>query len=121
MDITTQSELDLILHNPDHVIISDDLTNSIDILMSDTQMLEIDGQVFVATLMNAKSHDTITGIWEIQVSVPGLSFDDVATAKEFSFRYNDLQLGGSGPVEFTREGVDRFLSLSLKRILNKDE
>jgi len=53
--------------------------------------------------------------------VPGLSFDDVADAKKFLFCYNDLQLDGSGPVEFMREGVDRFLTLSLRRILNKDE
>jgi len=121
MDITTQSELDRILQNPDHVILSDSLSEDLDILTSDTQLLEIDGRTFVASLMNAKSYDTITGNWKIQVSVPGLSFDDVASAKKFLFCYNDLQLGGSGPIEFEREGVDRFLTLSLKRIFSKDE
>ena len=121
MDMTAQSELNRIMQNPDHVIMSDDLSDSLDVLTSDTQLLEIDGRAFVAILISAKSHDTATGNWEIQVSVPGLSFDDVATAKKFSFCYNDLQLGGSGSVEFTREGVDRFLTLSLKRIFSKDE
>ena len=48
-------------------------------------------------------------------------FNDIASAKKFLFCYNDLQLGGSGPIEFEREGVDRFLTLSLKRIFSKDE
>jgi len=121
MDMTPQSELDRILQNPDHVILSDELSDSLDILTPDAQMLEIDGRAFVATLVNAKCHDTVTGNWKIQVSVPGLSFDDVATAREFLFCYNDLQLSGSELVEFKLEGVERFLILSLKRIFNKDE
>jgi len=121
MNITTQSELDRILQNPDHVIMSDNLSDSLGVLTPDEQLLEIDGRAFVAALINAKSDDTVTGNWKIEVSVPGLSFDDVATAREFSFYYNDLHLSGTGSLEFKLEGVDRFLILSLKRIFNKDE
>jgi len=121
MDMPTQTEFDRILENPDHVILSDELTDSLNILTPDTQLLEIDGRAFVAILVSAKRHDTVTDNWEIEMSVPGLSFDDVAQAREFLFCYNDLQLSGSESVEFKLEGVDRFLILSLKRIFNKDE
>jgi hypothetical protein len=121
MDMTPPSELDRILQNPDHVILSDELSDSLNILTPDAQLLEIDGRAFAAILISAKSQDTVTGNWEIEVSVPGLSFDDVAVARKFLFHYNDLQMIGSGSVEFKLEGVDRFLILSLKRIFNKDE
>ena len=68
MDTTTQSELDRVLQGPDHVIVSDELSDSLNILALDTELLEIDGRAFVASLIKAKCHDAHHLFWEIQVS-----------------------------------------------------
>ena len=130
MPTTPQSEFDRVLNNPDHVIMSDELADQItslnekfdlDISASDTQLLEIDGRAFVASLVKAKRLDSITDTWEVFISVPGLAFDDIVDAEQFLFSYNDTQFTGAAHVEFALEGLDRFLTLTLRRILTKDE
>ena len=126
MATTMPSEFDRVMSNPDHVIMSDDLASQIggtelDVLAIDTQLLEIDGQAFVASLTRAERVDAIDNLWRISISVPGLTFDAIADAKHFEFQYNTLRLSGTEIVEFVRDGPDRFITLALKRILTEDE
>jgi len=126
MATTMPSELDRVMTNPDHVIISDDLASQLDgveldTLLIDTQLLEIDGAAFVASLVRAERVDAIDNTWKISVSVPGLTFDTIAVAQHFEFQYNNLRLAGTEIVDFVLEGTDRFITLGLKRILTEDE
>tara|TARA_Y100000034_G_scaffold110835_1_gene143338 strand:- start:2307 stop:2654 length:348 start_codon:yes stop_codon:yes gene_type:complete len=113
-----EDEVQRILQNPDHVIMSDGLELSMG-ETSASEYLEIDNNLLVCNLLSAKRNSKLS--WDLNISVPGLTFQDFASFEKIIFRHNDLTFLLTENFEFCGDTHIKTLSAKATRIYEENE
>ena len=120
--MSSKSEMDRILGNPEHVIMSQDLENTVRPETKKDQTLLLDGEGFVCTLRGASLLQMKTRTWQFCLEVPGLDFSDICDVKNIQFRYGKRIFSELEGLEFESENLGTTqLSLTLSDIVNTEE
>ena len=97
-----EDEVQRVMSNPDHVIMSDDLALALaDVEEAAGEYLSLDENTFVCELQQAKRHTKTS--WEFELVVHGLSFGDFVSFERAVFQYNDMQFLLTDQFEFISE------------------
>ena len=112
-----ENEVDRVLKNPDHVIMSDGLEIS---LSSDSfeEYLDLDNNVLVCELISAKRHSKSS--WELQLSVPGITFHDFASLDKAVFHHDNFTFLLTDNFEFIND-TGNTITARATRIFKENE
>ena len=117
-----KSELDRVLTNPEHVIISDTLQELLPSESNLSQSLFLDGSEYVCTLKSATLINASTRTWKFVLEVPGIGFQDIAAFPEMGFVYGSLKFSDFQGIEFETSNLEtQCVTLVLRQIINLEE
>lgn len=115
------SEFDRVLGNPDHVIMSQELQDSLPKPNeSEDQILMVDGMGYVSILKSATLVNSNTPIWKFTLEVPGIRFKDLMSLKNIEFHYDSLIFKKVKEMSFETENLEMpRVTLTLCSIINR--
>ena len=111
----TEDEVQRVMSNPDHVIMSDDLASVLsDIEAGSTEYLSLDDNTLVCELQVAKR--LTRTLWEFELVVHGLTFKEFVSFERAIFQYGDMQFLLTDQFEFINE--TKIITSRAMRIFN---
>jgi hypothetical protein len=121
MEKPMSSEFDRVLSNPDHVIMSQELQNSIpETLDPEDQILMVDGVGYVVILKNALIHDASSSVWKFILEAPGIRFRDLVSLNNVEFHYDNLVFKQMKELSFETENLEMpRVTLTFSSIINR--
>ena len=114
-------ELDRVMSNPDNVIMSEGLSDVLNVASVHEQTLTLNDATYMCTMQSAKLLSMATHKWEFRLEVPGLDFADVAMVPETVFSYGERTFADVSSIEMICEHPDNFLILALREIVITEE
>ena len=116
------SEIDRVLANPEHMIMSADLENEFHADPSTVSpLLNLDGASYVCTLVSATLLKPETRRWEFLLEVPGIQFEDIITLPNIQFEYGDSLFGEVEDLKIEMKNLEaRYVLLSLREIIKEE-
>ena len=113
-------EIERVLSNPDHVIMSEELelTLGASDTVSSEAYLDLDSNLLVCELLSAKRNSKTS--WEFEISVPGLTFQDFALFEKAIFQFEDLVFLLTDEFEFVND-TSKTIRARGMRMLESDE
>ena len=112
-----ESEIQRVLENPDHVIMSEELELSLG-NEAVAEYLELDNNLLICEVLSAKRNSKTS--WKFQLKVPGLTFQDFASFEKATFQYGDFYFLLTDNFEFVND-VDRIICADAVRIVKENE
>jgi len=113
----TNDEMNRVLANPDHIIMSDGLELSLGEL-DVTEYLELDSNLLICELLSVKRNLNLNS-WEFHLIVPGLTFQDFVSFDRAIFRHGDLSFLLIDKFEFIKDSS--IISARATRINKENE
>jgi len=114
-------ELDRVMSNPDNVIMSEGLSDVLNVASVHEQTLTLNDATYMCTMQSAKLLSMATHKWEFRLEVPGLDFGDIAMVPEAAFNYGGRTFADLSSIELICEHPDNFLILALREIVIAEE
>tara|TARA_Y100001963_G_scaffold66327_1_gene92438 strand:+ start:130 stop:474 length:345 start_codon:yes stop_codon:yes gene_type:complete len=111
------NEIQRVLTNPDHVIMSEELEIALGNDSPDGY-LSLDDNLLMCELLSAKRNSKTS--WELQLSVPGLTFQDFVSFEKAVFQFGDLTFLLTDEFEFVND-INKVINARAMRIFTTNE
>ena len=125
--VTIMDEFERVMQNPDHVIMSDGLSDLLQHQESYLQILSIDNQPFTCEVRKAKKYFPKNRSWnsdpewEFEIFVSGLTFSQVIDTQKITLQIDDLNFQASSSFELVKDSDSYLIIFTARRIVNSDE